>query len=189
MKFLRAYDIEILKLTDGEHTLAFDVNRSFFEFYDALDWVNDANLTVKVHIRKTVNLMDVKFFIQGPVNVTCDRSLENFDYPLEVTQSYLYKFGPMEQEINEDMSMITKDTAHINVAQLIYEFILLAIPAKKIHPDYLDEIDEDDFEEEGTLVYLSDESEELEVDELDESKEDKPADPRWEILNKLKKKD
>ena len=32
--------------------------------------------------------------------------------------------------------MITKDTPNINVAQLIYEFILLAIPAKKIHPDY-----------------------------------------------------
>lgn len=189
MKFLRAYDIELLKLKDGEHTLTFEVNRDFFEFYNALDWVNDANVVVTLDIRKTVNLMDLKFIINGTVNVTCDRSLENFDYPLDVTQMYLYKFGPIEQEINEDMSMITKDTSHINVAQLIYEFILLAIPAKKIHPDYLDEIDEDDFEEEGTLVYLTDENEEIDADESDEAKEDKPADPRWEILNKLKKKD
>jgi uncharacterized metal-binding protein YceD (DUF177 family) len=93
----------------------------------------------------------------------------------------------MEQEISEDVFMITKDTSSINVAQLIYEFILLAIPAKKIHPDYMDEMDDDEFDSEGSLVYLSKETEEAEAE--DEQIGDKPADPRWEILNKLKKKD
>jgi uncharacterized metal-binding protein YceD (DUF177 family) len=87
--------------------------------------------------------------------------------------------------------MITRDTPNINVAQLIYEFILLAIPAKKIHPDFLEEMDEEDFEGEGELVYVS--NEEFD-DKLSEEQEDSRAseektDPRWEILKKLKKKD
>ena len=103
--------------------------------------------------------MEADFDITGTIRLTCDRSLEEFDQPMGVTEKVIYKYGPVEQEMSEDVFMITKDTPSINVAQLIYEFILLAIPAKKIHPDYLDEMDDDEFEEEGSLVYLSDEYE------------------------------
>jgi uncharacterized protein len=187
VKFLRAYDIDIIKLKEGKHTFPFEVKDEFFKNYEADDWVNGSDLTANVTITKTASLMEADFEIAGTINLTCDRSLEEFDHPLEVAEKVIYKYGPIEQEISEDVYMITKDTQSINVAQLIYEFILLAIPAKKIHPDYLDEMDSDEFEEEGSLVYLSDE---IETDAPgDEKIPEKPADPRWEILNKLKKKD
>lgn len=186
MKFLRAYDIDVIKLKDGRHSFSFEVNDGFFRFYEADDWVNGANLTVNVTINKTVSVLEADYKITGTIRLTCDRSLEEFDHPLEFTEKVIYKYGPTEQEISEDVFMITKDTSSINIAQLIYEFILLAIPAKKIHPDYLDEMD-DEFDHEGSLVYLSDETEKVETEE--EQIGDKPADPRWEILNKLKKKD
>ncbi|MCH6199275.1 DUF177 domain-containing protein [Aquiflexum sp. LQ15W] len=189
MKFLRNYDIDVIKLKDGKHSFAFEVSNEFFKYFEAEDWVNGANIKVIVDVNKTVSVMEVDFDISGTVGLTCDRSLEEFDYTLELTEKVIYKYGPMVQEISEDVFMITKDTPSINVAQLIYEFILLAIPAKKIHPDYMDETDEDDFDEEGSLIYLSEE-EEIESDDSDEeSHQEKPADPRWEILNKLKKKE
>jgi uncharacterized protein len=188
VKFLRAYDIDVIKLKEGKHTFPFEVKDEFFKYYEADDWINGSDLTANVIVTKTASLMEADFDITGTINLTCDRSLEEFDHPMEVAEKVIYKYGPVEQEMSEDVFMITKDTPSINVAQLIYEFILLAIPAKKIHPDYLDEMDEDEFEEEGSLVYLSDE---YETDESGEDEEvpDKPADPRWEILNKLKKKD
>jgi uncharacterized metal-binding protein YceD (DUF177 family) len=189
VKFLRNYDIDIIKLKDGKHSFTFEVNNEFFKYYEAEDWVNGANITVMVNVNKTVSVLEVDFDIAGTVGLTCDRSLEEFDYPLELTEKVIYKYGPMVQEISEDVFMITKDTPSINVAQLIYEFILLAIPAKKIHPDYLDETDEDDFEGEGSFIYLSEEEEDEAEDSDESNHEDKPADPRWEILNKLKKKD
>ncbi|MCR9014784.1 YceD family protein [Aquiflexum gelatinilyticum] len=190
MKFLRNYDIDIIKLKDGKHSFTFEVNDEFFKYNEAEDWVNGANITVSINVNKTVSVMEVDFVINGTVGLTCDRSLEEFDHPLELTEKVIYKYGPMVQEISEDVFMITKDTPSINVAQLIYEFILLAIPAKKIHPDYMDETDEDDFDEEGSLIYLSDEDDEIESGNSDEEiQEEKPADPRWEILNKLKKKE
>lgn len=193
MKFLRNFDIDIIKLKDGKHVFTFDVKADFFKYFEAEEWLNGANLTTEVMINKTVSVIEADFKIKGTTRLICDRSLEEFDHLLETEAKVIYKYGPMEQEISEDVFMITRDTPSINVAQLIYEFILLAIPAKKIHPDYREEMDEEDFEGEGSLVYLSDEADDEEAlegeGEIEEESDIKPVDPRWEILNKLKKKD
>jgi uncharacterized metal-binding protein YceD (DUF177 family) len=84
--------------------------------------------------------------------------------------------------------MITRDTPSINVAQLIYEFILLALPAKKIHPDHRNELDDEEVEAEGLYVYIDGEGEaDWEDSEEGEEEEDQPVDPRWEMLKNLKK--
>lgn len=186
MKFLRNYDIEIIRLKEGEHYFSFEVNDEFFSEFEDNSLVTKGNLTVSVVLNKDVNLIEALFKIEGTVEVDCDRSLETFDYPLKTTERVLYKYGLDEQEINEEIYIITRDTPKLKLAQLIYEFILLALPAKKIHPDYVEEMDSDDFDDEGQLVYLSDEDW-AEDDETLASDDD--ADPRWEILKKLKKND
>ena len=106
----------------------------------------------------------------------------------DISEKMIYKYGSEEQEIDENVYMITRDTPSLNVAQLIYEFILLALPAKKIHPDYKNELDdEDDFDTEGGFVFLDEETEESE--DSNEDEEPKPVDPRWEQLLKLKNKE
>jgi uncharacterized metal-binding protein YceD (DUF177 family) len=64
----------------------------------------------------------------------------------------------------------------------------LALPLKKIHPDYKNELDEEDNELEGGFVYLDDASTE---DSEEETKEESTTavDPRWEKLKKLKNKE
>jgi uncharacterized metal-binding protein YceD (DUF177 family) len=190
VKFLRSYNIDVIKLREGRHSFTFEVGDEFFKFYEAEEWVKGSIITVSVHLNKTSSVIEADFALEGTVKLTCDRSLEVFDYPIYVTEKVIYKYGAMEQEISEDVFLITKDTPSINVAQLIYEFVMLAIPAKKVHPDYLDEMDEEDFDEEGILVYTSEEEKAIEMEESeDENTPVRPADPRWEILNKLKKKD
>ena len=151
--------------------------------------VNKGNLKVDLLLSKEANLINATFDIKGKVELTCDRSLELYDQDLSTEQKILYKYGPEEVEIDEDIIMITRDTPSINVAQLIYEFIILAVPAKKIHPDYRDEMDEDDFEEEGQVVYRSDDPEEDESADDSGTDTDDKTDPRWEALKNLKKKD
>lgn len=183
MKFLQHFDIEVIKYREGAHELEFQVTDRFFDEFEDNDLVNKGNLTVRVNMDKGVNLIEMDFKIQGSVHLTCDRSLEKFDYPLDIEESIIFKYGPEEKEIDENIFMITRDTPSINVAQLIYEFILLAIPAKKIHPDYRNELDEEESEAEGQYVYFDSESEKEE-----ESSNDEPGsiDPRWEKLKKLK---
>lgn len=186
MKFLRDYEVEIIRLKEGKHIFSFDVNDQFFKNFEDNNILSKGSLAATLVLKKDVNVIEAIIKIEGTVELVCDRSLEVFDYPLETVQKVLYKYGPEEAEINDEIYVITRDTPKINFAQLIYEFILLAIPAKKIHPDYLEEMDEDDFDREGKLVYLSEQGWEGD-DENTSSEED--SDPRWEILKKLKKKD
>ncbi|GAB3649184.1 DUF177 domain-containing protein [Echinicola sediminis] len=189
MKFWRAFDIEIIKLNEGEHEFTFDINDEFFSHFKHNDLVEKGKLTARVLLRKEANLLEAIFDINGTVQLVCDRSLENFDHLLETEQKTIYKYGPEEKEINEDIFMITRDTPTINVAQLIYEFIILALPAKRIHPDYRDDENEDDFDSEGELVYWSDDSDDEENTSPDQPENEDPVDPRWEALKNIKKKD
>jgi uncharacterized metal-binding protein YceD (DUF177 family) len=98
----------------------------------------------------------------------------------------LYKYGAEVQEIDENVMMITRDTPSINVAQLIYEFILLSLPLKKIHPDHRNALDEEDDDIDGGYVYLDDEEE---GESTNSEEKNTPIDPRWAQLSKLKNKE
>lgn len=193
MKLIKAYEIDVIRLKDGRHVFKFEVGDLFFEYYQAEDWLNGAKVEIDINLTKTVSVMEVDFHIHGTVNLTCDRSLEQFDEPLDLHEKVVYKYGPMEQEISEDVFMITKDTPSVNVAQLIYEFILLALPAKKIHPDYRTGEDED-IEDDGDVEsemdsYLDEVDDEEEISLEDEESTEQRVDPRWDILKKLKNKE
>lgn len=179
--FWRIFDIEVIKCAEGIHEFDFQINDSFFQNFADNEIVQKGNLTVRVQMDVGANLIEVDFHIQGKVGLTCDRSLENFEYPLDFHEMMIYKFGSEEKEINEDVFMITRDTPSINIAQLIYEYILLAIPTKRIHPAYFNELDNDDPNIAGGYIIL-DEDEENEED----SNKETPIDPRWELLKKLK---
>lgn len=186
MKFLRTFDIEVIKFAEGIHEIEFEVGDSFFQYFEDNDLVQKGNLAVRVKMNVGANVIQMDFHTIGVVTLTCDRSLEPFEQPLDFHETMLYKYGAEEKEINEDMAMITRDTPKVNVAQLIYEFILLALPAKKIHPDCRNEMDDEDYEGEGIYAYIdgSDPGTQGESDSTEETNE--VIDPRWELLKKLK---
>jgi len=183
MKFVRKFDIEVIRLKEGKHNFSFEVDKSFLDhFENSGEIVNDVAVNVEVVLDKRINLIEVDFNLKGDVNITCDRSLKDFDYPIDLKHKILYKYGQEEAEINEEIFLITQDTQSINVMQLIYEFILLGIPAKKIHPDHLTEEDEDD-QDEGWIVYEAGTS-----DGKEENSEDE-QNPFWQALKNLKNKE
>lgn len=185
MKFWKTFDIEVVKFKEGLHEVDFPIGDAFFQQVEGNDLLDKGNLTVRVKVDKGANLIELTFHIVGKVTVVCDRSLETFEQPLDFTEKMIYKFGSEVKEIDESVMMITRDTPSINVAQLIYEFILLALPLKKIHPDYKNELDEEDNELEGGFVYLDEAS----TDGSTEEESTTSVDPRWEQLGKLKNKE
>lgn len=192
MKFLRTFDIEVIKFLEGKCEIDFEIGNEFFQHFEDNELLDEGHLTVRVLLNKGANLIEMDFLIAGEVKLACDRSLEEYYEPLELNEKIIFKYGTEEQEISEDVSMITRDTPKINVAQFIYEFVLLGLPAKRIHPDHRTEMDEDDYEGEGMYAYIDgdtfeDDSEESES--APEQKEKKNTDPRWELLKKLKNKE
>ncbi len=188
MKVWKTFDIEIIKFKEGLHEVDFLIEDTFFQQVDGNDLLEKGNLTAWVKVDKGANLIELTFHIVGKVTLVCDRSLETFEHPLDFTEKMIYKFGSEVKEIDESVMMITRDTPSINVAQLIYEFILLALPLKKIHPDYKNELDEDDNDMEGGFVYVDEVT--TEDSTVETEKESTTAvDPRWEKLKKLKNKE
>ncbi len=186
MKFWKTFDIEVIKYKEGLHEVDFPIGDAFFQQVEGKELLEKGTLTAWVKVDKGANLIELTFHIVGKVTLVCDRSLETFEHPLDFTEKMIYKFGSEVKEIDESVMMITRDTPSINVAQLIYEFILLALPLKKIHPDYRNELDEEDNELEGSLVYLD---EAFNEDSSEEKESTSPVDPRWEKLGKLKNKE
>jgi uncharacterized metal-binding protein YceD (DUF177 family) len=62
------------------------------------------------------------------------------------------------------------------------------LPLKKIHPDFKNELDEEDNELDGGFVYVDGEVEENSEEDSSENTTT-PVDPRWEQLGKLKTKE
>jgi uncharacterized protein len=174
MEKLKNFDIQVYKLGIKQHEYEFTVNSDFFSNFEG-ELVESGEVKVQLLLDKRENLMELNFDFSGYVDLISDRSLEPFQYPIDINKKLLYKYGEEEQELEEDVMVITKNTQVINVGHFIYETIALQIPLKRLHPD---EIEED--EEHNEYVYIDDAEEEIE--------EEQSIDPRWEALKKLNKK-
>ena len=171
MHELDRFHIDIYKLSNSTHEYDFEFNDVFFDAIEE-SIVEKGSGKIDIVLTKNDSFIKLTMKINGQVELTCDRSLETFDFPLEVNSDIIFKYGDEEVELDDEVYMITRETQRINIAQIAYEFIGLQIPMKKLHPKY------DNSSEEDELVYFDDEK---------ENEENSSAfDPRWEALKKLK---
>lgn len=174
------FEIGIQSLKNQEYTFDFEVNDGFFQYFENSP-LQKGKFKVRLNLRKTETLIELNFFIKGEATLICDRSLEEFLFPIQLEERILLTFGEHNEQMTEELEMIARHTMSINVAQYIYEFISVAIPMKKLHPRFKDSTKEGD---EIELVYSSDKEQREETE--DEKKEKDAIDPRWDILKKLK---
>lgn len=174
MEKLKDFEIQVYKLGIKQHEYEFKVSKDFFSEFEG-ELVDSGEVKIDLLLDKRENLMELNFDFSGHVDLISDRSLEPFQYPINISKKLLYKYGEEEQELEEDVMVITKNTQVIDVGHFIYETIALQIPLKKLHPD---EMEEDDIHNE--YVYIDEEEE--------DRKEEENIDPRWEALKKLNKK-
>jgi uncharacterized protein len=168
---MESYRIHILGLSLSVHQFQYEIGNEFFRKYDT-GLVSEGKFTVAVALDKRETFLEASFKINGFISLVCDRSLDEFEYPITLNRLMIFKYGDQDMEISEDVTMIEHGTETLEIGQFIYEYIALAVPMKKLHPRYQDETDE-----EG-IMYSSDSGEEKKEDEID---------PRWEMLKKLNK--
>ena len=198
MKNLRTFEIDIVALKSGLHSFTFHLDNSFFAYFKEHQngFIEKGNCNAEVILEKNEHLIRATFSINGTVELVCDRSLDEFDYEVEVEEIILYKYSEEERELTEEIILITRRTPNINVGEFLYEFLMLDIPMKKLHPrfweedEYLDEYLDDDsnddsneysdqYTENNELDYLEDEDFEQETD----SKSDEDADQKTKKIN------
>ncbi len=174
MKDLEAYVIKFVGLKQGQHQFEYQITNEFFEFFEYDDF-NKAEVNVDVWLTKKPNMLEFKFDTIGVINLNCDVSTEAYDQPIENSFELVVKFGEEFNDDKEDLIILPWSEYELNVAQYIYETIVLSIPFKRIHPRV----------EDGTLdSEILDKLEELQPKADDQDKDEK-TDPRWDDLKKL----
>jgi len=173
MSDLSKYGIDIIGLNNQEYKYQYPIDHLFFRNFENNE-IEKSSLNCKIVLNKTDNYIDASFQIDGFVELICDRSLDKFDYDLNLNNRILFKYGEEDREIDDEVEMISRTRQTINMAQYIYEFVITGIPMKKLHPRYT----ENDTEEE--IVYSSGSTPE------ESEKKDQEMDPRWEALKKLR---
>ena len=172
MRKLKEYDISFAGLKQGKHQFVYEIDKAFLQLFN-FDEVNDIHQQVIVDLDKKSNLLELHFHNRGTVNVNCDVSNEPFDLAVEGTLFLVVKFGEEYNDDDEEILILPHGEYQLNVAQYIYELIVLSIPVKRVHPDVLN----------GTMhsVVLD----KLEALAPREHHNTMTIDPRWESLKNL----
>ncbi|WP_370897571.1 YceD family protein [Chryseobacterium gossypii] len=175
MDKLRNYDVSFSGLKNGKHEFRFEIDKTFFQLFDTEQEFTNPRITVDVLLDKHTTFLEFEIRIHGLVELVCDITNENFDYPIENQIKVLVKFGEEYDDSDEDVITIPTGDHAFNVAQLIYENVALSIPMKKISPNVSDE----DLE-------ILDRYSPKDIEEAKEKEQEN--DPRWDALKKLKDK-
>lgn len=176
MKKVKAYSIPFVGLKTGEHLFEYHIDNTFFKDFD-FDEFNSADVTISLAFNKKPTLMELDFISKGSVNINCDLTNEPFDQPVNDQFKLIVKFGEEFNNDNEEILIIPHGEYELNVAQYIYELVVLSLPYKRVHPGI----------EDGTLKSeILDKLEELSPSQSTELDQDQNNDnPTWEKLKKL----
>ena len=128
------YVIPLSGLKEGSRTYSFEIGKGFFELFDGSE-IKEGELRSVVELDKRSSHIDLRFTITGYVSISCDRCLEFFNHPIECENRFLIRLGKKWDEDDPDMLTIPSDENELDIKQYIYEFIHLALPIQRIHPD------------------------------------------------------
>lgn len=169
----KEFSIPFSGLKVGAHSFEYQINNKFFESFEYHEF-NEADIFVQVQLNKMTTMLELDMSAKGTVNVYCDLTNEAFDQEVTASLELVVKFGEEFNDEDDEILVIPHGEHEINIAQYIYEMLVLAVPPKRIHPGV----------EDGTL-----QSEALrklkELQPKETQNNDDKTDPRWDVLKNL----
>ncbi|HSD14102.1 MAG TPA: DUF177 domain-containing protein [Flavobacterium sp.] len=173
MNIQKDFLIPFVGLKLGKHQFDYQIGKEFFEGFE-FDEYNDVNIKVDLVLDKKSTMLELVFKHKGTINVPCDLTGEEFDLPIKGKLNLIVKFGDAFNNENDELLILPHGEFQVDVAQYIYEMIVLSVPSKRVHPGVKD----------GTLKTEAIEK----LNELapkEHHKEEENNDPRWDKLKQL----
>jgi uncharacterized protein len=175
MDYLSKYAIAFKGLKEGSHSFEFEIDDKFFEKFENSE-VQKGSLKADVVLTKQSTLMILDLAVKGTVELICDRCLEVYHQKIKNESKMFVKFSHNEDEdMSEEIIVISYEEYQINVAQYLYELIILGLPIRHIHPTKKGKSECNPEMVEKLNQYLVEEAPE----------EEEPIDERWSELKKL----
>ena len=163
------YLIDLKGLKSEIATFECELGNDYFEAVEATE-VKGGSLHATVEVRKVQEAYDLSFKVLGDVIVTCDICLGDMTLPVDTTGRVVARLGDSYIEDEESVT-VPEDDGTLDVAWLIYEMAVLALPTRHVH------------EEGGCDPAMLGKLEELSVNS---GKSADAIDPRWSELERIK---
>ena len=181
MNKTKQYLIPFVGLKLGKHHFEYQISNAFFEIFD-YDEFENSDIKVNVVLEKKSTMLELIFKHEGTVNVPCDLTSEDFDLPIEGEMKLIVRFGDEYNNDNEELLILPFGEFEIDIAQYIYEMIVLSVPLRRVHPGVIDgSLKTEALAKLNELIL----KEEAEVEEKTKEKTEENIDPRWDKLKQL----
>ncbi|MDR0836119.1 MAG: DUF177 domain-containing protein [Tannerella sp.] len=178
METLKRYEIDLKNLSPSSSiTLDYEIGNDFFELVEGIE-VRQGKVGVTVEVIEASSAYEMRFHTEGVVKVECDRCLDDVEMPVEADNKLLVTFGETYSETSDEHIIVSEEEGTINIAWFMYEFIVLALPLKRVHKE--GECDENVASKLRELCV-----EEAGEEDTSETDGNSYTDPRWEALRKL----
>ena len=174
MAGINSYNIEFKGLALGPHVFDFQIDKHFFDLFDG-GIADDGNVRVQVTLDKQSALMVLWFHAKGTVKIQCDRCLDLYDQPISCENKVFVKYGEENFEDGDDVIWVDTNDHQVNIAQMIYDFIMLAIPIRQVHPK----------DKDGKSLCNPEMLKKLKNLSYNQEKSGPKGDSRWDDLKKL----
>lgn len=132
-KALQEYDIKFVGLAEGIHHFEYELSEEFFKKLDYNE-MGQTHLKAKVSLDKKANRLELAARMEGFTQLCCDITDRPFHYPLELRSELLVNFGEEFDNSDDEIWIIPEREHKLNIAQFLYEMVVVNLPMKKIHP-------------------------------------------------------
>jgi uncharacterized metal-binding protein YceD (DUF177 family) len=182
-----AYKIPLKSLDAGKHEFKYVLDDKFFKDIDGEEF-KKGKINAEVTVKKLVGSFELTFKMEGTVKVPCDRCLDDVEMPVEYDGKLFVKFGKTYSEESDDVIIIPEDE-ELNIAWFFYEFAVLTLPIKRVHPPGKCNKTVSGKLKKHTAVSSDEDGDDSEADfgdiEIDFEPEEKDNDPRWDKLKDI----
>ena len=133
MRKNKNYLIPFVGLPVGKHLYEYQIEDSFFEEIPYSE-IKKGALKLTLTLNKQSVMLVLHFSMSGTVNLLCDRCNEYFDLEIQSDNELGIKTSG-DEIVADDVISISAAETEINIATYIYEYIVLSVPIKRVHPD------------------------------------------------------
>lgn len=136
MDTLKEYTVQFTGLKEGIYTFNYLIEKNFFKCFKQSE-IKRGNIQVDVQLDYKKQLLIFTFNLSGTVEVQCDRCLDYFQHPIAYEDKLFVKFGEYSSDVTDvdDTLILSYKETEISLAQHIYEYIILSLPYRRVHPD------------------------------------------------------
>ncbi|HHU99466.1 MAG TPA: DUF177 domain-containing protein [Bacteroidales bacterium] len=131
------YSIPLAGLKEARYTYDFQIGNHLFGLYEESE-IKKGEFRAVVVLQKCSTHIEFDIVINGKAEVICDRCLEPFYMPVSTAKRLFVRQGSEWEESDPDMITMPMDENEIDLSQFFYDYIHLALPIKRIHPDDAD---------------------------------------------------